>query len=159
MNLWETRAFNVLMAVVTATGCAYLWMKYVLRTDDPFSIVNHPWEPEMLAAHIVAAPVAMLVFGMLFRSHVLKKLLSNRKPARRSGWTSLISFAAMALSGYGLQVATDPAWIDAWLWLHVSTSLVFVLGYATHLVIGWELPARILGMLGKPGLAKARGPS
>lgn len=150
MSVWETRAFNALMVAVTITGVAYLWMKYGLQTDDPFALVNHPWEPSMLAGHVLSAPVAMLAFGMLFRSHVLQKLLSNRRPARRSGWTSLGSFAAMCASGYALQVVSDPSWLGTLVWLHVGASVLFVVGYGAHLVIGWRLPARMRELVARP---------
>lgn len=76
---------------------------------------------------------------MLFRSHTLRKLVSPNPANRRSGWTSLISFSSMALSGYLLQVVASPAWLTVFTWLHISTGLIFVIGYAVHLVIGWRL--------------------
>lgn len=139
MKPWEQRSFNVAAGIVTATGIAYFVMKFMLTSEDPFAIVNHPWQPSMLAAHVVSAPVLVWLFGVIFRSHSLKKILSPVRSNRRSGWTSLISFAAMALSGYLLQVATTPRWIDAFVVLHVGASVVFVVGYALHLVVGWRL--------------------
>lgn len=158
MNRWETLGFNALGAIVTASGLAYLVMKYVLGSDDPFAVVNHPWQPAMLAVHVIAAPLVILVFGMLFRSHVLDKLLSRRRPARRSGWTSLVSFLVMAASGYLLQVTIDPAWLRALVWVHVGASALFVAGYATHLLVGWGTPpalriAACLGVLLAAGAA------
>lgn len=141
MSHGEKWAFAALTTVVAFTGLAYFYMKYLLHTDDPFAVVNHPWQPTMLAAHVLAAPVFVLVFGMLFRSHVLEKLRSRRKPARRSGWIVLASFAAMAASGYLLQVAVDEAWLAGLSWLHVGTSAVFVVGYAGHLIAGRDRPA------------------
>ncbi len=139
MTQWERRLFNGLHAVVAATGVVYFYMKYLLPVHDPFAVINHPWQPFMLAAHVVAAPIFVLVFGMVLRSHILKKLLSNSRPARRSGWLSLTSFAGMALSGYLLQVAADPFWVRVMLVTHVSTSLLFLVGYSAHLVVGWRI--------------------
>ena len=136
MTWWERWTFNALHVVVGATGIAYFWMKYLLATDDPFAVVNHPWEPAMLAAHVIAAPFFIAFFGMLFRSHTLRKILSPNPANRRSGWVSLITFSAMALSGYLIQVVTSPLLLTATLWTHVATSVVFVLGYTSHLVIG-----------------------
>ena len=136
MTWWERRSFNTLHVVVAATGVVYFWMKYLLQTDDPFAVVNHPWEPAMLTAHLIAAPVFIAFFGMLFRSHTLWKILSPNPANRRSGWTSLISFSAMALSGYLIQVLTSPLLLSVAIWTHVATSVVFVLGYTSHLVIG-----------------------
>ena len=139
MKWWEQWTFNLFHGIVAVTGVAYLYMKYVLTPTDPFAVVNHPWQPAMLSLHVVAAPVLIAFFGMLFRSHTLRKLISQSAGNRRSGWASLLSFSAMALSGYLLQVASDPAWLTAFVWVHVSTSLVFVAGYGAHLVIGWRL--------------------
>ena len=139
MKWWEQSAFNVLHGVVAATGVAYLYMKYVMATTDPFAVINHPWQPAMLSVHIVAAPVFIAFFGMLFRSHTLQKLVSPNVGNRRSGWTSVISFLTMALTGYFLQVASTPSWVSVLVWAHVSTSGVFVMGYGVHLVIAWRV--------------------
>ena len=139
MKRWERWSFNALNLVVAATGFAYVYFKYLLASDDPFAVINHPWQPSMLALHVVAAPFLILLFGIVLRSHILKKLVSRHQPDRRTGWTSLVSFAAMALSGYLLQVASNPAWLSTLVVLHVVTSVVFVVGYSSHLVIGWRL--------------------
>lgn len=139
MIWWERWAFNALHAVVAATGAAYLYMKLVLTTDDPFALVNHPWQPAMLSIHVAAAPFFIVFFGMLFRSHTLRKLLSPSRFNRRSGWTSLLGFAVMAVSGYLIQVAPTPALVDASVWVHVLSSLLFVIGYGVHLAVGWRV--------------------
>ena len=139
MTWWEQWAFNLLHAVVAMTGVAYLYMKYAMPATDPFAVINHPWQPATLSLHLVAAPVFIAFFGMLFRSHTLRKLASPNPANRRTGWTSLISFSTMALTGYLLQVASDPAWLSGLVWAHVSTSLIFVAAYGVHLVIGWRL--------------------
>lgn len=137
MKQWDARAFSATILVVTVTGIAYFFMKYLMDSGDPFAVINHPWEPVMLAAHVLAAPLTILAFGMLFRSHVLKKLRSRRRSARRSGWMSLSSFTVMALSGYLLQVLSDPAWLRIAVWIHVVSSVAFVVAYGAHLVLGW----------------------
>lgn len=43
MSRWERHGFNMLHGVVAATGIGYFVMKYLMETDDPFSILNHPW--------------------------------------------------------------------------------------------------------------------
>ena len=55
MKPWERWAFNGLNIVVAITGLAYLYMKYVLPSDDPFAVVNHPWQSSMLSLHVVVA--------------------------------------------------------------------------------------------------------
>lgn len=139
MKKWERWSFNGLNLVVAATGLVYLYMKYLMAAGDPFAVVNHPWQSTMLSLHVVAAPFVILLFGIVLRSHILKKLVSNSRPDRRTGWISLVSFSMMALSGYALQVATSVAWLNALVVLHIGTSTVFVVGYGAHLVIGWRL--------------------
>lgn len=139
MKWWEQWAFNGLHGVVAVTGTAYFYMKYAATPIDPFAVINHPWQPAMLSLHLLAAPFFIAFFGMLFRSHTLKKLTSPNAGNRRSGWMSLLSFSAMALSGYLLQVASTPGLVTAMVWAHASTSVVFVLGYTAHLVISWRL--------------------
>ncbi|MCY4602413.1 MAG: hypothetical protein OXF27_21120 [Acidobacteria bacterium] len=139
MTWWERWAFNALHVAVAATGFVYLYMQYAMSTDDPFAIINHPWQPAMLSIHVVAAPVFIAFFGMLFRSHSLRKLRSPNPGNRRSGWTSLIGFSVMALSGYMIQIAAAPSLITFFVWLHVAAGTLFAIGYSVHLVIGWRV--------------------
>ena len=139
MTWWEKWAFNLLHGLVAATGIAYFWMKYMMSPTDPFAVVNHPWQPSMLAWHLAAAPFFVAFFGMLFRTHTLRKLASASRRNRRTGWTSLVGFSVMALTGYLIQVTATPAWITAWIWIHIAASAVFVVGYTTHMVVGWRL--------------------
>ncbi len=139
MTWWERWGFNAFHVIVAVTGTVYLYMKYALATDDPFAIVNHPWQSTMLSAHVVAAPFFVAFFGMLFRSHSFGKLRSRNPANRRTGWTSVLSFAAMALTGYLIQVATTPDLITFFIWAHVAASVSFVVGYGIHLVNGWRL--------------------
>jgi hypothetical protein len=139
MKWWEQWAFNALHGVVAVTGVGYFYMKFLVTAVDPFSVINHPWQPAMLSLHLLAAPFFIAFFGMLFRSHTLKKITSPVAGNRRSGWMSLISFSTMALSGYLLQVASTPNVVTVMLWTHITTSVVFVAGYSLHLVIGWRI--------------------
>jgi len=139
MKPWEHRLFNGLNIVVAITGFAYFYMKYALSSDDPFAVINHPWQSSALSLHVVFAPLVILLFGIVLRSHIIKKLISNNRPNRRTGWISLMTFSTMSLSGYLLQVATSVAWLKVLVVLHVGTSIVFLIGYGAHLVIGWRL--------------------
>lgn len=139
---WERWLFHALHFVVSVSGVVYLVMKWGMTTDDPFALVNHPWQPGMLTIHVVAAPLFIGACGMLFRSHVLKKILTLSTHDRRSGWVSVVSFAVMALSGYCIQVASSAAAVSAAVWIHVASGVVFIVGYGVHLVIGWNTGVR-----------------
>lgn len=131
--------FNAMHAAITLSGAAYFCMKYLMTTDDPFALVNHPWEPAMLSIHVISAPLVVVLFGMVFRSHTLRKVLQASPVNRRSGLTSAGSFLVMTLSGYLIQVTTTPALIAMAIWTHVATSVLFVVAYAAHLVVGYRV--------------------
>jgi len=95
MKPWERRAFNLCALLVAVTGFAYLWMKYFVPSDDPFAVINHPWQPAMLTLHLLASPALILMFGIVFNSHVMKKLKTPKLPNRKSGYVSLFTFASM----------------------------------------------------------------
>ena len=133
--------FNAMHAAITLSGLAYFYMKYLMTTDDPFALVNHPWQPAMLSIHVVVAPLAVVFFGMVFRSHTLLKIVRASRVNRRSGLLSAGSFLVMTLSGYLIQVVTHPALITAAIWTHVATGVVFALAYGIHLFIGYRVTA------------------
>ena len=152
MKRWERWTFNALSLAVVATGFAYLWMKYVVQTDDPFAVVNHPWQTSMLSLHVVASPALILIFGIIFNSHVMKKLSATRLPNRRSGFVSLGTFAAMIVSGYLLQVSSSETWLQAMIVVHVASGAIFAIVYAAHLVIS----AKLVGVRSLPAAQPRR---
>jgi len=142
MKRWERWTFNGCALAVAATGLVYLWMKYGMQTDDPFAVVNHPWQTGMLDLHLVASPAFVMMFGIVFNSHVMKKLRATRLPNRRSGYISLGTFAAMVISGYLLQVSWSEAWLSSLVVLHVGAGVLFTVAYGAHLVISTTLARR-----------------
>lgn len=145
MKRWERRALHGCAAAVAISGLAYLWMKYVVTTDDPFALVNHPWQPAMLTLHLLASPPFLLVAGIVFNSHVLRKLRASAVPNRKSGYVSLVTFAVMALSGYLLQVITSDAALRAVIVVHIVSGGTFVISYAIHLIVSVVLARRPAG--------------
>lgn len=142
MRALERRGFTALHVVVATTGLAYLYMKHFMTTDDPFALVNHPLQGPTLAVHIVAAPVFVVFFGMILRSHTLRKIRIGRTTNRMSGWVSVVGFAVMTISGYLIQVSAAPVLTTIWFWTHVVSGCAFVVGYGSHFVIGWPIGQR-----------------
>lgn len=133
MSRWERWSLHILTMGITGSGLAYFWMKHLLETDDPFSLVNHPWQPAMLQWHLLLAPLLVFLLGMILNSHIARKLRSNTRNGRRTGLMTLVVFPVMVLSGYLLQVLTDPVWTRAVLVLHLTSGSLFALLYAAHL--------------------------
>ena len=134
MKRWEKYTFNALSAMLTATGVAYFWMKWLLQTDDPFAVVNHPLQPLMLQLHILVAPAFLVMFGIIFNSHIGRKI-GKPIPNRRSGLLSLITLAIMTASGYLLQTLTDPLLHQVALVSHLGSGAIFAGAYSVHLAI------------------------
>jgi hypothetical protein len=139
MKWWERWTFNLLSLLVTVSGVAYFWMKYMLVNDDPFAVANHAWQPGMLALHVVASPGLLLMFGIVLSSHIMKKLGARYVPNRKSGLVSLATFVAMTATGYLLQVVTGERALQALVVLHVASGAIFALMYAVHLVVSARL--------------------
>jgi hypothetical protein len=131
---WERYGFTTLASIVTLTGLVYCWMKYMIQNDDPFAVVNHPMQPGMLDAHVLAAPAFLVLFGIIFNSHIAAKL-GRPIPNRRSGLVALATVAAMTLSGYLLQVVTGERARQVTLVAHLVSGCVFALAYVVHLTV------------------------
>jgi hypothetical protein len=136
---WERWTFGLLSLVVAVTGSAYFWMKYLVVNDDPFAVVNHPWQSTMLSLHVLASPPLILVFGIILNSHIMRKLRAPKPANRRSGLASLITFGTMIASGYLLQVATGESALRVLLIAHVASGVVFSVAYVAHLIISVRL--------------------
>ena len=139
MKRWERWSLNSLSLVVAVTGFAYFWMKYLIQPQDPFAVVNHPWQTAMLNLHLIVSPALILIFGIVLNSHVMKKLRVPRLPNRRSGWVSLVTFGTMVLSGYFLQIAASERWVQVLVAIHVASGTLFTIVYGAHLVITLRL--------------------
>jgi hypothetical protein len=133
---WERWTFGVLSLVVALTGFAYFAMKYLMVSEDPFALVNHPWQPAMVSLHVLASPPLILMFGIILNSHIMRKLRVPKDANRRSGMVSLITFGAMVASGYLLQVVTHDVGLQALVVIHVASGMVFSAAYVAHLIIG-----------------------
>jgi hypothetical protein len=135
MKRWERWTFGLLALLVALSGFAYLAMKYFMVSDDPFALVNHPWQPTMLHAHVLVSPPLILVFGIVLNSHIMRKLRVPGTANRRSGLVSLGTFATMVASGYLLQVVSHEAVLKGLVAAHVASGAMFTAAYAAHLVI------------------------
>jgi hypothetical protein len=139
MNRWQSLSSHVTTLLVGLSGLFYLWMKYFMVTDDPFAVVNHPLQPVVLDLHLLAAPLLVFCFGLMFESHIQRKLRAGTPANRKSGVTAAITFGIMTLSGYALQVTAIEAFSRAALVLHLFSSGVFLLSYLIHQAVNFRL--------------------
>jgi hypothetical protein len=124
-----------LCVLITAlTGVVFAVMKYGMKSDDPFAVVNHPLQPYMLSAHVVIAPLLVFGFGWVFTNHIWPGFTSGIARKRKSGLWSMGAIVPMVMSGYLLQVATADATRQAMAVAHWVSSGLFVVGYVIHLL-------------------------
>ncbi len=140
MKAWLRWTFDPATVAVTLSGAAYGGMKYLMHTDDPFAVVNHPWQPTMLHVHVLAAPMMLVGFGALLSTHVARRVRTGDPANRLTGLVTTVAIIVMAASGYVLQVMTDERWRGALVWAHVLAGVPFSIAYLTHLVVGRRLP-------------------
>src|SRR2546423_14993428 len=98
-----------------------------MKSDDPFAVVNHPWQPHMLTAHVLLGPIAVFAFGWTFAVHTLPSLRRGA-PNRASGIWTIVLIVLMVASGYLVQVSTEDATRHAFAVAHWITSGLFVVG-------------------------------
>lgn len=131
MSRWEAWLVHVANLLVGATGLAYALFRYLLVPDDPFAAA-HPWQAPVQHAHVVVAPLLVFAIGLVFRAHAWQGLQLGVPARRRSGIALLAGAAPMILSGYLLQVAVEPAWRTAWIWIHVATGTLWIVATLVH---------------------------
>ena len=135
MTRFERWSF-LLSAIGTAvTGLVYLWMKYFLTPVDPWAVINHPWQPWVLKAHILVAPLLVFSVGLIAVKHIWRHLRQGRKDGRRSGLLSFLVLAPMVVSGYVIQSVSSEGALRVVAWVHIGASLLFVAGVAVHQLV------------------------
>ena len=121
------------MSVVTfVTGVIYLWMKYLLVSDDPLAVANHPWQPAVLKAHILVAPLLVFSIGLVTLRHVWRHLVSKTRDGRRSGLLTVIVLGPMIVSGYLIQTITAEGWVRTMAFIHIGVGLMYGFALLAH---------------------------
>jgi len=132
VTAFQARLLHTSNVLVGGTGLVYGWMRYFAENPDPFAIANHPWQPQVQHAHLLAAPLLIFAGAWIWTGHVQKHLARKSRRGRRTGIGLVALFFPMVFSGYLLQVAAGESWRALWIGLHVGTSAVWVLLAAVH---------------------------
>jgi hypothetical protein len=132
MKRWEAWVNHAGWSLVALSGLVYGVLKYFVAPADPDSRLGHPWQPVVLAVHVLAAPMAVFALGLVFRRHALTRLTTGEPERRRTGTVMTLLAIPLAFSGFVLQVLTGDAarrWTG---WAHAALGLVYAVGYAIH---------------------------
>jgi uncharacterized membrane protein YidH (DUF202 family) len=135
MSRVQVILLHISLGLTALTGIVFAVMKYGMKSDDPFSVANHPMQPTMLAIHVVIAPVAVFALGWAFGNHMWPAFRNRAEKKRPSGVWSMLSVAPMVLSGYLLQVSTAEELRKAMVVAHWVTSAFFVVAFTIHVVL------------------------
>jgi hypothetical protein len=119
-------------ALTFVTGVIYLWLKYGVATDDPFAVINHPWQPVVLKLHILVAPLMVFSVGMVALRHVWRHLRTGSREGRRSGLVTVFMVGPMIVTGYLIQAITAEGLLRSMAWAHIGLGLVYGVGLLAH---------------------------
>lgn len=132
MNRTEAWLVHGATLLVGGTGIIYAIMRYLMVPVDPFSVVNHAWQPHVQHLHVLVAPLLVFVVGLIWTKHIARHWRSELKTGRRSGVAMIMTMAPMILSGYMIQVTVNDLWKTIWIVVHCVTSGLWVAVYTIH---------------------------
>jgi hypothetical protein len=118
--------------VTGGTGLAYGWMKYRMAPVDAWAVINHPLQPWMLKAHILAAPLMVFAVGLIAGEHVWRHWRDGVRAGRRSGLLAMWVFVPMVATGYLIQAVTHVGLLEALACGHLVTGAAYLVGLAAH---------------------------
>jgi len=132
MSLFERTMLWGSSLLVGISGIVYAVMKYLMSTDDPYAVINHPLQPLTLKIHIVTAPLLVFAIGAVFVRHIWEQWRAGYRRGRISGLATLLTFVPMVFSGYLIQSVTHQGWLTAMVVTHLVTGGAFLLGFLAH---------------------------
>jgi hypothetical protein len=132
MSTFEKWAVWSTSALTGLTGLVYWWMRDWLPPLDEFAAINHPLQPWVLKAHVLAAPLLVFAVGLVAVEHIFRQYRLRVRAGRRSGLLAMWTLAPMIATGYLIQVATHVGWLEALAWTHLGTGVVYLLGLVMH---------------------------
>lgn len=123
---------QITTALLTGGGLVWGWLRVFGEPSDEFSAYAHPSEPWLRDSHVLLAPLVLFLIGLVWRSHVWGRIQAGVVERRRTGIALMVLLPPLSLSGYGLQVAAEETWRGVWLWMHLTTGVLFALLWVLH---------------------------
>lgn len=113
-------------------GIVYGVFRYTVKVDGPFGPTPHSWQPFFQYAHILAVPWLVFAVGVIWTSHIQKKI-DNDSPKRwMSGYLLIITFFIMTISGYFLQMPITNNNRLITIFIHGFIAALWTLSYLVH---------------------------
>jgi hypothetical protein len=140
------------------TGVVYFWMDRMMSPISEFAVINHPWQPLVLKAHILVAPVLVFAIGMIAVDHIWKYFQGTIRRARRSGLSTMWPIVPMIVSGYLIQAVTHQLWLAVVAWAHIAASVLYAAALVGHQVSVRRSRLVTLEMRNRPDLVDESEP-
>lgn len=121
---------------VGGTGLVYGWMRYFLRPNDEFALVNHPLQPTLQHAHLLLAPLLLFAVGLVWSEHAWQRVRAGFPVRRPTGLVLFALFWPMVVSGVGVQLAEAEGTRALAIWSHALSGTLWCAAYLVHLVSG-----------------------
>ncbi|MCF8059417.1 MAG: hypothetical protein K9K67_08980 [Bacteriovoracaceae bacterium] len=114
------------------SGLGYFIVIEYFKLETPYGLRPHSSQGLWQAFHILVVPALVFAIGLLWREHIYVKLKATTRFKRISGIGLLASFLIMTFSGYFLIVSKNQFFIDLNKYLHLASSLLWLLFYLYH---------------------------
>lgn len=134
MSRGEARFVHFSQLLVAGSGVVWAVMLYALAPKDEWSVLNHPWQDEAQALHVLSAPLLIFAVAAIWKRHAWQRIRSGYAIRRKTGLVLAASFFPMLASAYLLQVTAEESWRSAWLAIHLASSAVWILAFLAHLI-------------------------
>lgn len=134
MNPLERWSLHLAALLTAGTGVMDGLLRWFGQRAGEFGPEPHPWLPAAQHLHVLTAPLLVFALGVMVKGHLQARLRKGPE-GRRTGLGAALLIAPMVLSGYGIQVVTEPAWRTGLAWAHGLSAGLFLLAYLGHLAI------------------------
>jgi hypothetical protein len=138
VSRFEKWSVTITAIAATLTGAGLFWAKYMLHSDDPWAVVNHPWQPWLLKAHVITAPLLVFAVGLIASRHIWRHYREGIPWGRRSGILTGLVTVPMVLTGYLIQIATHEGWLGILAISHIVLGFLFAAGLGAHQLFVWR---------------------
>lgn len=134
MSRGQARFLHWSQLLVAGSGLVWAVMLYAMSPEDDWSVLNHPWQDEAQALHILSAPLLIFAVAAIWKHHAWQRIRSGYPTRRKTGLLLTASFFPMLASAYLLQVSAEEFWRNLWLAMHLGSSAIWILAMLAHLM-------------------------
>lgn len=134
LERWHRRCVYASVALLTASGAAWLLARYCLRPVSQFGATIHPLEPWAMKLHGAAAMAMLFFLGSLMNAHIRRALKAGRNLP--TGCSLIAAMLLMIVSGFGLYYLAGETDRPVWSLLHWGGGLAGTALFVSHILLG-----------------------